>query len=814
MPYPAEQALTRLTGWFAAKGWAIYPHQQAMLAAAAAGHSTLLIAPTGGGKTLAGFLPSLVQLAAKPDQPLHTLYISPLKALTADVQRNLLAPIEGLGLPIRVEVRTGDTSHARKKRQFAKPPQILLTTPESLELMLSYADALPVLGGVQRVIIDEVHALAPGKRGHLTALCVNQLRRMNPGLTVNGLSATVAEPEKLAAWIGNSVDIIRARDSAKPLLRILESANRVPWGGFMASYATGDIYAAIQTAQTAIVFVNTRAQAEWLFQALWRLNDDGLAIGLHHGSLDRAHRQKVEAAMVTGGLRAIVATASLDLGLDWGAVDLVIQVGAPKGISRVLQRIGRSNHRYNEPSAALLVPTNRFETLECIAVMNAIAEGARDGEPLQRGALDVLTQFIMNRACAGPFLADELFEEIGQAPCYRHITRNDFNGALACVAHGGYALKAYERMQRVIQDELGFWHATPVAIRRHRLNTGTIVEYETIPVGLKRGRSAHMQNLGMIEELFIQGLRPGDTFLFGGQLLKFLGVREDRVMTEKAKGDRPKIPSFNGGKLPLSLPLADRVLKLLHDPAEWAKLPAATREWLEVQSERSQMPGRDALLVESFIYDKLDHIVLYSFAGRNANQTFGLLLTQAMEQQELMPLGFVASDYGVAIWGLRAVIDAAALIKAALDAPAVDSWIAASQMAKRAFREVAVIAGLVERNHPGKRKTGRQVTVSTDLIYEVLKRHEPDHILLRATRADVETKIAEIDRLEEQLRHLPVKHLKLQRVSPLAIPLMLETGAEKIKKGGGERELLSVQERTVLRDSEGDRLLGVASGDA
>ena len=807
-------ALTQFRDWFHGKNWAIYPHQLAMLKADAAGQSSLLIAPTGGGKTLAGFLPSLVQLAdqfyrCELTDSLHTLYISPLKALTADVQRNLLGPITALNVPIKVDVRTGDVSSSRKKRQFKKPPHILLTTPESLELLLSYPDALPVLQHVRRVIIDEIHALAPGKRGHLTALCLTQLRELNPDLVICGLSATVAQPEKLAAWIGDAV-IVRAKDSVKPNIAMLKTIARIPWGGYMATYAVKDIYAAILTAQTAIVFVNTRAQAEWLFQQLWLTNKDNLPIGLHHGSLDRDHRRRVEDCMAEGSLRAIIATASLDLGLDWGAVDLVIQIGAPKGISRLLQRIGRSNHRYNEPSAALLVPTNRFETLECIAVMSAIDEGLRDSEPMFKGSLDVLAQFVMNRACASPFNADMFYQRIITAWPYTHLSRKDFDSVLACVAHGGYALKAYERFQRIVLEDDGLWHAQPVAIRRHRMNSGTIVEYETIPVSLKSGRSKNFRNLGMIEELFIQGLTPGDTFLFSGQLLRYIGVREDRVLTEPAKGSRPKIPSFYGGKLPLSLPLAERVLDLIDHPDDWHRLPDPTRQWLQLQQERSILPQRGTLLVESFPYEKLDYTVLYSFVGRNANQTLGLLLTYQMEQAGLMPLGFVASDYALAIWGLKPVTDPTALLHAALAEPTIDAWINRSQMAKRAFREVAVIAGLVERNHPGRRKTGRQVTVSTDLIYEVLLRHEPDHILLRATRSDVENRIADIERLREQLKPLPVTHKLLERTSPLSIPLLLEVGIERIK-GKAEKELLSFQDIDARRDQEGDRLMTAAA---
>ena len=797
------------TEWFVARGWQVHGHQLAMLQAAQAGKSALLIAPTGGGKTLAGFLPSLVALADGKSEGLHTLYISPLKALAADIERNLMAPITELNLPIRVETRTGDTSASKRQRQMKKPPDILLTTPESLELMLSNVNNLKLLNTLQRVIIDEVHALAPGKRGHLTVLCLTRLKALNPQLTIAGLSATVAEPERLADWLGNA-EIIHAPQTAKPDITMLETARIIPWSGYLASYAVPDIYTAIKTAQTCIVFVNTRAQAEWMFQKLWDLNEDNLEIALHHGSLEKDHRQKVEGAMAAGDLRAIVATASLDLGLDWGAVDLVIQVGAPKAISRLLQRIGRSNHQYNVPSRALLVPTNRFETLECIAVMGAIGEGAMDGEPIPPGALDVLAQYMMNCACTG-FEADSFYAEIITAQPYRHITREIFNRILEFLVNGGYSLRAYDRFQRVAQQADGIWLASPMAARRHRMNSGTIVEYETLKIGIRRSRSARLQPLGKIEEFFIQALNPGDTFLFAGQLVRYLGIRDNAVEVEKASGERPKIPSFKGGRLPLSLTLANRVLELLEHKKEWVRLPKLTQEWLALQELRSELPKRGSLLIETFPHQKLEYLCAYTFVGRSANQTLGLLLTLAMETSGLMPLGFVASDYALAIWGLKPVQDAAALMHQALTSDNSEAWIESSSMAKRAFRDVAIISGLVERNAPGLKKTGRQVTISTDLIYDVLRKYDPEHILMQATAEEVMTRIANTDRLAEQLAPLPVVQRVLKKLSPLSVPLILEIGIEKIKGGQAEAALLSQHMLEQLREAEAEHLLQTAT---
>ena len=793
----------RFNAWFVSKGWQPHPHQLAMVASAKAKRSSLLIAPTGGGKTLAGFLPTLVDLAETPSKGLHTLYISPLKALAADIHRNLQAPIQSIGLNINIEIRTGDTPNARRQRQLLKPPQILLTTPESLELLLSYSDTKIFFGGLKRVIIDEAHVLAPGKRGHMTALCLAYLRSICPGLTVSGLSATVAAPEALASWLGEDTQIINAGMGVKPDIELLKTHNRLPWSGNMGSYAIGEIYEQLKRARTTIIFVNTRAQAELLFQQLWERNKDNLPIGLHHGSLERDHRLRVEAAMNAGKLRAIIATASLDLGLDWGMVDLVMQVGAPRSISRLLQRIGRSNHRLDVPSEALLVPCNRFEMLECIAVMQAIEEGIIDGEPLRQGTLDVLAQFVMNAACGEGFDANMLFNVITSAAPYRHIDRATFDAVVRFVENGGYALRVYEQFKRIERNEHSVWVASKVAIRRHRMNIGTIVEYETLPIALRRAKSKNFLPLGKIEEYFIQGLQPGDTFIFAGRLLSYKGIYDNRVEAEPAAGPRPKIPSFKGGRLPLSISVAERVRELMRNKNDWQLLPQALQEWLALQEEKSSLPDSEHLLVETFEYEKKYFFVLYSFAGRPANQTLGMLISSQMEASGLLPLGFVANDYVLGVWSLKPVEHASELVQAALEQDNCEQWIESSQMAKRTFRDVALISGLVERGYPGGRKTGRQVTISTDLLYDVLRKYEPDHILLKATRLDVMASLADITRLRKEFAAMTLQHNHLERISPLAVPLVLDViGSEQID-GKGKVELLTAE----FREMTGDALL-------
>jgi ATP-dependent Lhr-like helicase len=802
MAAPLPVLPSRFADWFARHGWTPHPHQLALLDAAQRGKSVLLTAPTGGGKTLAGFLPSLVELAADAPPGLHTLYISPLKALAVDIHRNLTAPIEELDLPIRVETRTGDTPAAKRQRQRIDPPHMLMTTPESLALMLSYPDAGKMFAGLKAVIIDELHALAGTKRGDLLSLGLARLARLAPEARRVGLSATVAWPEDLMAWLasgGRAVERIVGASGAKPEVRVIATAEDLPWSGHMAIHAIARVYEAVKEKRTSIVFVNTRAQAELVFQELWRLNEDTLAIALHHGSLAVEQRRKVEAAMAAGKLRAVVATSSLDLGIDWGTVDLVVQVGAPKGVSRLTQRIGRANHRLNEPSRALLVPANRFEVLECRAALDALKAGELDGDRPRVGGLDVLAQHVLGMACAAPFGADELYAEVTSAAPYAALARKDFDDVLRFVEHGGYALGNYERWRRLFPDSLGRYHVVSDQVaHRYRMNIGTIIEATMLKVRLRGGRT-----LGEVEEYFAQGLLPGDTFIFSGQLLRFEGIRAMAVEATRATGGgQPKVPAYEGGRLPLTTQLAARVRGILADPKAWIDLPAPVQEWLRLQRYRSLLPDREGMLVESFPRGDHHYLVAYCFEGRNAHQTLGMLLTRRMERAGLKPLGFVATDYVIAIWSLEPVRGVDALFDEDMLGDDLETWMAESSMLRRTFRNVAIIAGLIDRKLPGQEKNGRQVTFNADLIYDVLRKHEPDHILLRATRADAASGLTDIGRLGTMLARVKgrITFRELDRVSPLAVPVLLEIGREQVY-GNAMDTLLDEAAEALLKEA-------------
>jgi ATP-dependent helicase Lhr and Lhr-like helicase len=839
----------RFRDWFAARGWSPREHQLALLAKASEDRSALLIAPTGAGKTLAGFLPTLVELSqptahrgegtkslistgrsVRRTGGLHTLYISPLKALAVDIARNLETPIAEMGLPIKVETRTGDTPVSRRQRQRRYPPDVLLTTPEQLALLLSSDDAPFLFSSLKRIVLDELHALVTSKRGDLLSLGLARLWRLAPEMRAIGLSATVAEPESLARFLvpqregrEDAADIVVAGGAAEPVVEMLDTQERLPWAGHTARHALGEMYDLIKRNKTTLIFVNTRSQAEMLFQDFWRMNDDGLAIALHHGSLDVAQRRKVEDAMAAGKLRGVVCTSSLDLGIDWGDIDLVINVGAPKGASRLMQRIGRANHRLDEPSRAVLIPANRFEVLECRVAIDAIAENAQDTPPLRTGALDVLAQHVLGCACGEPFLSDELYAEILTSAPYASLSRIDFDDVVDFVATGGYALKTYERFARIKQDKQGRWRvANPKVRQSYRLNVGTIVEEAMLKVRLVRSRGGGAGSTGMIgrggrmlgeiEEYFIEGLVPGDTFVFGGEIVRYEALVEDQVYVSRANDRDAKVPSYMGGKFPLSTYLAERVRKLLDDRRQWNSLPEQVRDWLSLQRDFSRVPAVRELLIETFPRGGKHYLVCYPFEGRLAHQTLGMLLTRRLERARARPLGFVANEYALAIWGLGDIshlvrhgkLDFTSLFAPDMLGDDLEAWLAESALMKRTFRNCALISGLIPRRFTGEEKSRRQVLFSTDLVYDVLRKHQADHVLLRAARADAAAGLLDLKRLGDMLSRIQgrITHRELEHVSPLAVPVMLEIGRESVYGEAGD-ELLAEAADELVKEAMG-----------
>ncbi|MBA4697319.1 MAG: ligase-associated DNA damage response DEXH box helicase [Legionella sp.] len=787
-----------LLAWFTQKRWRLHSYQKAMFKQFGKRASTLLIAPTGGGKTLASFLPSLVDLQATPRKGLHTLYISPLKALTNDIQNNLLDPIKQMGLNIEVAVRTGDTSSYQRLRQRNNPPHLLLTTPESLMLLLSYSSAQDFFKSLNVIIVDEIHSFAATKRGDLLSLALAQVNTFAPDALRIGLSATIGNPQLLAAWLANDkqkVDVIEKIGQKKPTIKTLVK-KPIPYGGFLARYAIDDLYKTIRRHKLSLIFVNTRAQAEFIFQSLWQVNTANERIGLYHGSLEKEQRIKVEKAMSLGQLKAVITTSALELGIDWDHVDFVIQVGAPHGINRLIQRIGRSNHRLSARSHAGFVPANCFEALECEAFIQAIEKGQFDNEPLKPGSLDVVIQFIMNAACSEAVTMSRLYQIVRKAWPYQHLTKKTFGQLFQFAVNGGYTLKHYQQYHRLVSlDSKHYIVANTKVMRRHRQNIGTIIEAARLRVKILNRRKDKI--VGEVEESFAQQLVQGETFVFAGEILEFIRIRDLYLEVKKSTRTQAQLPSYAGGTLPLTRSLATEVSHLINNPHAWKRLPENVQEWLVFQKKLSHLPKEGQLLIEQFIYRKNHYLVIHNFIGKQANYTLGMLVTRHLEKQHLKPRSFTVTDYGLAINSQRKLKqeEINTLLTINCVEEELNDWLKDSSLLKRTFREIAIISGLIERQSAGKRKTMKQVTFSTDLIYDALHRYEPNHILLAITAEEVQKHFLAIDRVMALLKNIQqqVTIIALPHPSPFAIPLLTAFTTERLK-GEAVEEILSLEE--------------------
>ena len=680
---------------------------------------------------------------------------------------------------------------------------MLMTTPESLALLLSNKESKDYFKNLKYLVIDEIHTLVNTKRGDLLSLNLSRINSISPDCKRIGLSATVKNKNSVLKFLTSKkkAKTLNVEETSVPKIDILETNNRVPWSGHMASYAIRDIYQKIKKSSLTIVFVNTRAQAELVFNKLWQENDNNLRIAIHHGSLEKEIRRKVESLMSLGKIDCVVATSSLDLGIDWGDVDLVVQIGSPKGISRFLQRIGRSNHRFDEPSNALLVPSNRFEYLECLSAINSIKNKLLDETKEKKGSLDVLAQHILGVACSEPFQVDELYNQVINAWPYRNLTKIKFFEVLEFVKNGGYSLKHYEQYSKIGVNKDKFYAIKNKSIRnRYRLNVGTIVESYMLKVKLGN------RTLGQVEEWFIEGLNEGDTFLFSGRVLEYQSISNNNVIVKSTSHTQPKIPSYAGGRLPLSTELSIEVRKLLSKKKFWKNFPNQINEWLKLQSKFSNLPSLNGLLVETFPRlmrgKKRFFLICYTFEGRNANQTLGFLMSKKMQRIGYKPISFVATDYALAIWSINEVTDVNIILNDDLMLDDLYEWLEETPLLKKNFRDAAIISGLIERSIPGQKKTGKQVLFNSDLIFNVLKKHEPKHLLLEVAREDSYRGLIDLDRLSEFLKRIEknITHEKLDRISPLAVPLILEINRQTIDKSEMEEYLLEELENEMLSE--------------
>ena len=789
--------------WLKKKGWFLYDHQVEAFNLISQGYDVILHAPTGGGKTIGGFMPSINDFINNKYESnvFHTLYISPLKALTVDVQRNLLNPINDLNLNIKVETRTSDTSSYNKAKQVKKPPNFLMTTPESFALLMARTDITDLFKNLKFVIIDELHTFFDSKRGHLLSLNLARLRSIKPFQTI-GLSATLKDTDLAKKYLSNNEDtkLVSTYSKVSPKITILKSDNRIPWSGHSPRYALSDIYLQVIKFKSSILFVNTRAQAEILFESLWAINNKNKKIAIHHGSLEKDLRKKVEREIVEGHIECVVATSSLDLGLDWGNIDLVMQIGAPKGVARLIQRIGRANHTINTPSRAILVPTNCFEFVECIAAKECIKLNLLEDEQYSEGSLDVLAQHIVGVAISKKFKKEELYKQVKKAWPYRNLNEEDFEKTLSFVENGGYSLQNYEEYSRLKRDGEYFKIKDKSLITKYRMNVGTIVEAEMLRLRVSN------RYLGNIEEWFINGLSAGDTFIFAGKRLMFEKVVGNIAYAKITALEHQKIPSFKGGNLPLSTHLSKSVRKIFSKQLDGVDLPDSLKKWSKLQSEFSSFPNENELLVETFKRkagkQEKYYMALHPFEGRNTHQTLGFLILRRIKKLGIQPFGFVANDYSILFSFSKEIEDIDFLFSQDILIEDLYEWLEETPLIKRLFREIAMISGLIYKNLPGNQKTGKQVTFNTDLIYEVLRKHDPHHILLKITTENAKKDLIDLDRLSNFLFRIKnkIKINRLNRASALAFSLLFEYHKETPDKNELDNFYLEKLEKELLEE--------------
>ena len=779
-----------LTDWLNKKNAHYHDYQILSYKAVSEKKDILINAPTGTGKTLASLLAPIINFSEDVKSgSFTTIYISPLKSLIYDISRNLDDYLKAANLKISIETRTGDTSAYNKQKQLKKPPNFLITTPESFALMMSYDNSNVYFSNIKYIIIDELHSIIHTKRGDLLTLNLARLTSFAPEAIKIALSATIKNTTNTLNYFSNSKKkCINPKIIKKISIEILNSVNLIPWSGHMATYAIKDIYTYIKTYNSTIIFVNTRAQAEYVFQNLWKINKDNLNIAIHHGSLDRQLRLNIENKMFEGKLNCIVATSSLELGLDWSNVDLVMQIGAPKGISRIIQRIGRSNHDINKTSKAILIPTNKFEYLECLAAKDALYKNIFEELEEKNGSLDVLAQHINGVACSNSFKASDLYINVKQAWPYRNLTKNTFNSVLNFVHNGGYVLKNYNSFARLKKNKNIFSIANKSFIRKYRMNVGTIVESEMISVFLKN------KKLGIIEDYFINQLQKKDTFLFAGQVLTLDKITNKGVEVKVAKSTSPKIPSYAGGNLPLSTHLANSLINLLQNFEKYI-FPKQIKEWVLKQKLQSSLPPKNGLLIETFSRKKNNYIVCYTFLGRNANQTLGMLLMKRLESYNCQPLAFTASDYAIAVWSVKKFKNIKQLFNDKLLDKELNNWLINTSILKKHFKNVAIISGLIDKRLPGQVRSHKQANFSSDIIYDVLEKYEKNHILIKTTKDEALKELVEHNKLKNFVSKIKsnIVFKDLEKISPFAVPIVMEFYSAKISK----EKIISYKEESI-----------------
>ncbi|MDG6400030.1 ligase-associated DNA damage response DEXH box helicase [Pseudomonas quasicaspiana] len=811
--------------WFSERSWKPFPFQKEVWSAVKQGHSGLLHASTGSGKTYAVWFAALNRFAQAvktpaddkprkrkpPATPLSVLWITPMRALAADTARALEAPLADLDIPWSVGLRTGDTSSSERAKQGRRLPTALITTPESLTLLQTRADAQSTFSTLKMVVVDEWHELIGNKRGVQLQLALARLRQWNPDLIVWGVSATLGNQQHAQeVLVGEGGISVQGKITKELRVDTLlpPSIERFPWAGHMGLRMLPQVLAEVDSSASCLVFTNTRAQSEVWYQALLEARPDwaGL-IALHHGSLAREVRDWVERALKEGHLKAVVCTSSLDLGVDFLPVERVLQIGSPKGVARLMQRAGRSGHAPGRPSRVTLVPTHSLELVEAAAAHDAVAARMIEPRESPHKPLDVLVQHLVSMALGGGFDPETLLREVRTAWAYRELTDDEWQWALAFVRHGGHSLTAYPDYRRVEPDEDGIWRVPDARLaRRHRMSIGTIVSDASINVKYwKKGGGGG--SLGSVEEGFIARLKPGDGFLFSGRLLELVRVENMTAYVKKASGKKAAVPRWNGGRMPLSSELAAAVVTKFDAAAHGEFISPemqAVKPLLEVQRQWSALPQENTLLAEIMKSREGWHLFLYPFAGRHVHLGLASLLAWRLSRHTPLTFSIAVNDYGFELLSATEVDWQAELRPELFSEEHLMKDIMASlnagELALRRFREIARIAGLVFSGYPGAPKSNRQLQASSGLFFEVFKQYDAGNLLLTQAQEEVLRQELDVARLEHTLQRINQRTLDvhlIKRATPMAFPLLVERMRESLSS-----EKLADRIARMVRDLE------------